>query len=199
MTILILGGGINRDGTLPKFVKKRLEKAWGIFKTKKDSKILVSGKYSFLFPKDKLPKKTEAEAMRDYLLKLGVPKEKIYLEKKSKDTIGNAYYTKKLYFIPKKEKEAIIVTSDFHLKRVKFIFKKIFGPKYKLKFVGVPSSIRKKAKILKRQKELLERAKEILAPMKTGNHNFLKYKLYKLKYYKEKRKPWVIEFVSEGK
>lgn len=201
MTIVILGGGITKEGKLPENAKKKLRKAWQIFKKQKKAKILVCGKYSFLYPKNKIPKITEAEAMRDYLLKLGVPRQSIYLEKKSKDTIGNAYYAKKLFFIPKKEKKAIVVTSDFHLERVKFIFKKIFGKNYQLKFVTVPSPSRnkKREKIAKRQKMLLEKTKEILSKMEPGDHNFLKGKLYKIKYYKEKRPPWVIKFVTQGK
>ncbi len=201
MTIVILGGGIAQNGQLPEHVKKRLKMAWQVLKKNKDAKILVCGKYSFLYPKNKLPKKTESQAMRDYLLEMGIPKKNIYLENKSKDSIGNAYYAKKLYFIPKKEGRGIIITSEFHLARVKFIFKKIFGNNYKFKFIGVPFSLKNKRgkKIIERQKELLEKIKEILNKMELGDHNFLRGKLYKLKYYRKKRPPWVIEFVTKGK
>lgn len=201
MTIVILGGGISKDGRLPERVKNRLKKTWQIFKKDKKIKILVCGKYSFLYPKNKAPKKTEAKAMQDYLLNLGVPKKNIYLEEKSKDTIGNAYYAKKLYFIPKKEREALIITSNFHLKRVRFIFQKIFGKHYQFKFISPSSSLKnqEKGRVIKRQKELLWKTKEILTRMKPGNHNFLRGKLYKIKYYKEKRPSWVIKFVTQGK
>jgi len=201
MTIVVLGGGINQKGEISPQVKKRLKKVKELFEKQKNAKILLCGKYSFLYPRDKTPPITEAEAMRNYLLKLGVPKESIFLETKSKDTIGNAYYAKKLYFIPKKEKQAIVVTSEFHLERVKYIFKKIFGKNYKLKFVAVPSPFKgeKRQKIIKRQKELLKKTKEILDKMEPGNHNFLKGKLYKTKYYREKRPAWVIEFTTEGR
>lgn len=201
MTIVILGGGISKDGRLPERVKNRLKKAWQIFKKDKKIKILVCGKYSFLYPKNKAPKKTEDKAMQDYLLNLGVPKKNIYLEEKSKDTIGNAYYAKKLYFIPKKEREALIITSNFHLERVRFIFQKMFGKYYQFKFISPSFSLKnhEKARVIKRQKELLWKTKEILTRMKPGNHNFLRGKLYKIKYYKEKRPSWVIKFVTQGK
>jgi len=201
MTIVVLGGGISQNCLIPPRVKKRLKIAANLLRKKKGDKILVCGKYSFLYPKEKLPKTTEAEAMRDYLIELGVPKERIFLEKKSKDTIGNAYYAKILYFLPKKEKKAIIITSEFHLERVKFIFQRIFGKNYQLKFIGAPSSLPKsqRKKVKERQKILLEKTKKILEKMQPGDHNFLKGKLYKLKYYKEKRPPWVIKFVTEGK
>ena len=201
MTIVILGGGISKEGKLPKRTKIVLNKACEISKKYKDPTFLVCGRYSFLYPKDKLPKTTESRAMKEYLSQFGVPKRKIYIENKSKDTIGNAYYAKKLYFLPRKERKGVIVTSEFRLERVKFIFKKIFGKNYQLKFVTVPSSSRnkKRGKITERQKMLLKKTKEILNKMKPGDHNFLRGKLYKLKYYKEKRPDWVIKFTTEGK
>lgn len=199
MTIVVLGGGIDRRGKLPNHVITRLKKAAEIFKKEKNVSILVCGKYSFLYSKKDLPAKTEAEAAKEYLLTLGIPEKKIYLENKSKDTIGNAYYAKKNYFIPKKEKRALIITSDFHLKRARFIFKKIFGKSYKIVFVATPSVIKEKEKVKKRQKELLEKTKKMLAPMKLGDHNYLRGKLYKIKFYREQRSDWVKKFVAQGK
>ena len=80
MTIVVLGGGITKKNNLPEYVKGRLEKSWQVFKKNKEAKILVCGKYSFLLSREKAPEKTEAELMRNYLLKLGVPKESIFLE-----------------------------------------------------------------------------------------------------------------------
>lgn len=199
MTIVVLGGGIDRHGRLPRHVIARLAKAVEIFKKEKDAKILTCGKYSFLYSKDEIPKKTESQAAKEYLIAHGIPKTKIYMENKSKDTIGNAYYAKKFYFIPRKEKEAFIVTSDYHLERAKFIFKKIFGKGYKLKFIATPSVLPEKMKIIKRQEELLKKTKNILVSMKSGNHNFLKNKLYKIKFYREQRSSWVKKFVAQGK
>ena len=148
-----------------------------------------------------LPPITEAQAMKDYLIKKGILKKNIFLENKSKDTISNAYYSKKIYFIPKKEKEAKIITSEFHLPRVKYIFKKVFGKDYKFQYIAISSNLNKKSagKVQQRQKELLKKTKEILEKMKGGDHNFLKNKFYKLKYYREKRPDWVIDFVTQGK
>jgi len=201
MAIVILGGGITKNGKLPKEVKKRVEKAYQIFKKNPQSNILACGKYSFLYPQKKLPQKTEAEAIKEYLLELGVPEKKIYLEKKSKDTIGNAYYAKKLYFIPQKDREIWVVSSDFHLERVKFVFEKIFGSKYELRLYPVLSLFKNKEeknRIIQRQKHLFLETKSMLSKMKQGDHDFLKGKLYKTKYYKEERPDWVIKFAAKG-
>lgn len=202
MLIVILGGGISLSGKLPQHVYQRLDKAIEIYQKSKTAKIVVSGRYSFLFNQlKKYPPTTEAEKMAQYLLKKDIPKNKILLEKKSKDTLGNAYYLKKDIFLSHQEKEAIIITSYFHLKRVKYIFNKVFGPSYKFQYIGVKENLppEKMRKVLLRQKQLLFTIKQILSPMKPGNHLTLKGKLYKLKYYREKRPKWVIDFVAKGK
>ena len=144
MTILVLGGGITKQGILPAHVKARLKLAVEILKKHPRAKILLSGKYSFLYPKKSLPLKTEARAMKDYLVKLGVPGKNIYLEEKSKDTISNAYFAKKLYFLPQREKKAVIITSEFHLPRTRYIFKKVFGRRYSFRYVVTSSHLKDK-------------------------------------------------------
>jgi uncharacterized SAM-binding protein YcdF (DUF218 family) len=162
--------------------------------------ILVSGEYSFLY-EDKKPPFTEAFEMEKYLLEKGVSKEAIFKEEQSKDTVGNAYYSKKYIFIPKKEKEIIIITSDFQVERVKYIFGKILGPDYKFKIIGIKSSLPdgEREAVWQRQKDLLLKTRELLSNMKDGDHDFLKDRIYKLKFYREKRPAWVKNFVAKGK
>jgi len=202
MTILILGGGISSNGKIPDQVKERLQKAKEIFEeSKQKPNILLCGKYSLLYPQDKLPPVTEAKAMKKHLLLLGIPEEKIFLEEKSQDTISNAYYTKKEYFIPHQEKEAVVVTSTYHFQRVRYIFKVVFGPDYKIEFVSTPSPFKgeEAKKIEERQKEVLEETKKIMEGMKPGDHEFLKDIFFNIDFYTKKRPTWVIKKVTEGK
>lgn len=199
MFIVVLGGGIDLRGNIPNYVYTRLDKAIKLYKELGLS-ILVSGKYSFLYSSSK-PPITEASKMFQYLVAKGVPEKNIIKEEFSKDTVGNAYYVKKYIFLPKRENKAIIVTSDFQIPRVEYIFNKIFGSDYKLKFVSVKSflSRQEKKKVFQRQKELLLKTKAFLSKMKDGDHNFLYNRIYKLKYYREKRPAWVKNFVAKGK
>jgi uncharacterized SAM-binding protein YcdF (DUF218 family) len=87
------------------------------------------------------PPITEAKAMRDYAVKLEVPKDKILLEEQSNDTIGNAYFTKVDFLKPNNWKILVVVTSEFHMKRTKYIFKKVLGPEYNVEFVEAPSKL----------------------------------------------------------
>jgi len=94
----------------------------------------------------------------------------------------------------------VVVTSDFQEGRVRYLFKKIFGNKYEINYVFTPSflSSKNKKEVFGRQKELLLKIKNIMSKMKDGNHDFLKNKLYKIKFYKEQRPEWVKNFVSKG-
>ncbi len=199
MIIVVLGGGIDLQGNIPSYAYSRLDEAIKLNKNL-DCRILVSGGYSFLYEKVK-PPFTEAHKMEQYLLEKGIPQNKILKEELSKDTIGNAYYCKKYTFIPNKEKEVIIITSDFQVERVKYIFNKIFGSEYKIKIIGIQSSLPEieKEAVWQRQKDLLLKTQALLSNMKEGDHNFLKDRIYKFKFYKEKRPDWVKNFVAKGK
>lgn len=165
-----------------------------------DIRIALSGKYSFLYY-DQKPPITEARKMSEYLVKNNIPKRNILLETRSKDSIGNAYYLKKNVFIPRDEDKAVIITSTYHIERVRFIISKIFGHNYQFEFHPVKEKFtaEEEKQIIKRQKELLLKTKEILANMKDGDHNYLKWKLYHIKFYKEKRPNWIVDFASKGK
>jgi len=200
MFIVVLGGGIDLTGHLPNHVYQRLNKTLEIFQKHPQAKIVTTGKYSFLY-KDQFPPVTEAEKMAKYLYQKGVDKGSILLEKHSKDSLGNAYHLKTDIFIPHQELNGIIITSHFHLERIKCIFEKVFGPKYRFEYLGVQERLSKieEEKVVQRQKDLLEKTKGILADMKIGDHDFLRGKLYKIKYYREKRPLWVTNFVAKGK
>lgn len=163
-------------------------------------KIVLTGKYSFLYGVNK-PPTTEAEKMAQYLLSKNIPKKDFFMEKNSQDSISNAYYLKKNIFIPKNESQAVIITSHFHLERVKYIFQKILGPDYKLEFIGLQEHLpqEEEKKVLQRQKELLLKTRLLLAKMKDGDHQFLAGKFYRIKYYREERPAWVKNFVAQGK
>ncbi len=135
--IMILGGGISQDGTLKQTTINRLEKGLELFNQEVAENIILSGKYSSDL--DYTPVTTEARAMARYLEEKGVPADKIYLEEESKDTIGNAYFTKIKILEPKNWRNIVVVTSDFHIPRAKYIFRKVLGDGYKVTFVGAPT------------------------------------------------------------
>lgn len=140
--IVVLGGGIKVDGSLPNVVKYRVRKGVELYKKNIAPRIVMSGRYSFL-SKTRFST-TEAEAMKDYAIFLGVKACDVFVERESQDTISNAYLTKVKFIHPNKWNDFVVVTSDFHVKRTKYIFKKVFGDGYSFRVVGAPTGYSKK-------------------------------------------------------
>lgn len=66
---------------------------------------------------------SNAEAMKNIAVSLGVPDEDVWIEEKSKTTVENAKFTSE--FIKKQEyKSIILVTSPYHQRRTYELFKK---------------------------------------------------------------------------
>lgn len=120
--IIVLGGGINNDGSLYARAKFRVEKAVELFKQGRARTLLFSGRYTYIRKKEL--DTTEAEAMAAYARGLGIPKKAIMVEKESMDTLGNLFYCNKI-IKNKRWKSVIIVTSDYHVARVRFLAKRI--------------------------------------------------------------------------
>ncbi|WP_413306540.1 YdcF family protein [Bacillus sp. 1P10SD] len=79
---------------------------------------------------------TAAQLMKNHARQLGVPEEAIILEDRADSTYENAEFTKQIiksYPIH----SAIVVSSNFHMKRVKMIFDRDFqGSQIKLYYTG---------------------------------------------------------------
>lgn len=195
MVIIVLGGGIRPDGSLPELVYPRLEAAYALHK-KTGASIITSGRYSYLWEKP-FPKSTESAAMRRVLIKMGVPAKKIKAEQRSKDTISNAYYLKKMV----RDSNLTVITSNFHIQRTRFIFKKIFGQKFTVRLVAVeqPLSKAKEKQVVARQAELLKKTRAWLSAMKDGDHRFLDGAFFSAPYFQADRPAWVKSFVAKGK
>jgi len=167
--MIILGGGIDKQGTISRVTKERLD----IFLKKKnkfsDIPILLSGRWSGL-KRDK-PKITEAQAMKKYLLTKGINPARIYLEMKSLDTVGNAIFSKEIVRKHKNWRYILLVTSDWHMKRALWIFQKVFGSPHYIYVLSAISQERDRKKRKLYEDYLLAVAKTILSkarPTKQG-------------------------------
>ena len=119
--VIILGEKLNRDGSISSILKHRLDKFINM-RNKRKYNIIVSG--------GKVEKKahhTEAYKMKKYLINIGnISKDKIITENKSQNTIENALFLKKIISKYSNIKSITIITSKFHIKRVKYIFNYYF-------------------------------------------------------------------------
>lgn len=130
--ILVIGAGITKYGELTQIGRSRVEKAVSSYKSNISSRILFSGRHSHRL--NFIPPRTEAQAMREYALNLGVKPEHAYIEETSMDTLGNAYFSKQ-FFLRYNWKNILIVTSNFHLARTQYLFRKVYGREFNFEIV----------------------------------------------------------------
>lgn len=167
--IIILSGGITKEGFLPDIPKFRANKGFELFNSGVADNIIISERYGFSL--DYVPPTTEARAIKDYLVSLGVCEKNIFLEEKATDTIGNAYYTEQI-LLDKNWKNIIVVTSDFHSKRTKYIFSKVFGKDiFSVSYENAPSNLSTEQyqKKVTFEEKLLVVTKKLLDKIEDGN------------------------------
>ena len=106
---IVLGASVYPNGTPSPWLRYRLEVAAGLYESGRVDAILVSGDNG-------RTTYDEPSAMRDYLVKIGVPSEAVALDYAGFDTYGTCVRATKIFGID----EAIIVTQDFHEPRAVF-------------------------------------------------------------------------------
>jgi hypothetical protein len=130
--IVVLGTSVNEDGSLPLHARQRVERAVITFALGVAPRIIFSGQCGLSIADP--PSCSEARAMADYAISLGISKEVILLEEQSRDTIGNAYFVHRRHLAPNGWTSIRVVTSDFHVPRTTWVFEKILGPRYDVSF-----------------------------------------------------------------
>ncbi len=116
--MIILGAGLN-GYQVSERLKLRLDKALEALELNQEIIVIVSGGQG----SDELI--SEAEAMKRYLIEAGIDEKRIISEDKSTSTYENFLYSKAKIDKLEPSKNVMIVTSDFHVFRSKFIAKKI--------------------------------------------------------------------------
>lgn len=169
--IIILGGGVGKKGNVLTSTKERLDeflKHQNFY----NLPVILSGRWSGALKY--APKITEAQAMKNYLAAKGVNPKRLLQEEQSLDTISNAVFSKKI--IQKHSwKNILLLTSEGHIKRAVWIFRKIFGSDYKINPLPAKSKI-KNSKRLVYEKYLLAMTKRILKNNKlTAPRELLKF------------------------
>lgn len=137
--IIVLGGGIEPDGSLPRVAQARVDRAVELFENGVAPYMIFSGRCGLGERGD--PAVTEAAAMARHARERGIPEEALLLEEESKDTLGNAYFTWARYLEPNDWASVRIVTSDYHMSRAFWVFQKILGTGYDFSMVGAPSGL----------------------------------------------------------
>lgn len=161
--ILVPGGGLLPDGSLPPWTVSRLEAA---LERKTTEPILTLSAGSPHKPGNRI---TEARAAAQYLLGRGVSALDLLEENLSFDTIGNALFARLLHTSPRGYRRLHIVTSAFHLERTQVTFDWVFHAEaadtgYHLSYQATPdhglSSAALAARQAKEQAAIAARAPE---------------------------------------
>lgn len=118
--VIVLGAGL-KEGELSLELQYRLDKSLKYLEDNPSSQALVSGGQGVH------EKTTEAYAMKRYLLAQGIAEERIITEDKSTSTYENFLYSKEVLeeLAGKKEIRILIITSEFHMFRSKFLAKRV--------------------------------------------------------------------------
>lgn len=107
---LVLGAGLNRDGTPGVVLRDRVDTAAELYFSGKVDKLLMSGDNTSPFY-------NEPGAMQSYALSLGVPADDIVLDYAGRRTYDSCYRARAIFGLQK----LVVVTQAFHLPRALFL------------------------------------------------------------------------------
>ena len=145
--ILILGAGLNWDGSPSPMLKDRLDTGISLYNKGVAPKILLSGDHGKKYY-------DEIKSMKNYCLEHGVPFEDIFLDHAGFSTYESIIRAQKVFEVER----LIIVTQEYHLFRALYTAKKTGLDVY-----GVSASLREySGQELRDQREFFARNKDFL-------------------------------------
>lgn len=148
LALIVPGGGLQGNGSLPRHTKVRLDKAIELFSVYKSSNpVIVALSAGTTHKPNPVDNNNfpiyESSAAIKYLLSHGISPNLLLEEKLSLDTIGNvmyicqidrypyffvqAYFLRTLHTEPSDIRNLIVITNDWHVDRVQAIFDTVFG------------------------------------------------------------------------
>ena len=111
-----------------------------------------------------------SKSMANYLVnKLNVPKEQILSDVLSRDTVGDAFFSRYNFEKIFLNKKIIIITSDYHENRAHSIFKFIYGENYKIHFNVIETDLKKSKQ--KNETDSLDKFNKTFNGVKSGDMN----------------------------
>jgi uncharacterized SAM-binding protein YcdF (DUF218 family) len=134
--VIVLANEMDANGVLNEESIARVKKAVEVYKKCNVSYLVTCG---WAYRSDS--KIRIGDALKNYaVINCGIFPENVLVEGFSRDTVGDAFFTKKNLILPFSWKQICIVTSDYHVARTEKIFKFIFGGKYTVNVQGAKST-----------------------------------------------------------
>lgn len=124
------------DGSLGAETRARVDKGCQIFLSENVEKILLMG---WDYRDDSAI--CISDAMNSYLRdSYQIDASCVLIDRQSRDTVGDAVFSKIKFAHLAERKSCCIVTSDYHEHRVKIIFDFVYGNDWQVDVIGVPTS-----------------------------------------------------------
>lgn len=127
--IAIVLGGFTRTGLyrvddryVASAANPRLTTAIELYRLQKVKKILITSGDGAIFRRIDEP---EADIVKTYLLRIGIPEQDIIIENQSKNTRENAVFTKKILDAQAPNSNCLLITSGSHMPRSVRCFEKV--------------------------------------------------------------------------
>jgi uncharacterized SAM-binding protein YcdF (DUF218 family) len=160
--IVVLANEMNSNGKLNDESLLRLNYSTKQFFKKRSSKIISCG-WDYRNDSDLVI----AEVFKKNFLKKGIPKNQILTENNSRDTVGDAFFTKTNIVKKKNWNKLLVVTSLYHVERTKIIFDFIYGSNYSITVEASDDII--SDDLIKREEKSTRSFKLTFKNVETGN------------------------------
>jgi uncharacterized SAM-binding protein YcdF (DUF218 family) len=120
---VVLGGGFAANSEPSASTAARARAATHLSQKRPSLAVIASGSHG----DGPAPAKSEAAVIVDLMVAAGVPRERLFLEDRSRDTIGNAVEVAARYLARIEPRPIYLVTSPFHLERALVVFRNVLG------------------------------------------------------------------------
>ncbi len=156
--VIVLGAGLNPDGSFSDLNKVRLEKAAELYSNRTTKAIIVCGSHSYKAVDT--TEMSEAQAYAEFLYGIGVPKDGVYLEAESMESLGNLLFAKMHIIMEHDWRKLLVIPTVKHsTERIEYLLKKIFGAGYEYEILRVgenkePENVQREAKALNITKDI---------------------------------------------
>src|ERR1700694_4462142 len=118
---VVLGGGMSANGEPSASTTARSRAAAHLAQKRPSLAIITSGSHG----EGPAPAKNRAAVMADLIEGAAVPRARLFLEERSRDTIGNAVEVAARYLARIEPSPIYLVTSPFHLERALVVFRNV--------------------------------------------------------------------------
>lgn len=135
--LIVLGATNDAQGHLSPFAVARVKRARRFLAAHSDCGLILTGGHGAHFNVSSDP---HAHYLAAYLLERGLEQRRILALAPSRHTVEDATLSKAVVDKHRFTK-VTIVTSRFHLRRARLIFRRVFGPGYALSFVGTRAPV----------------------------------------------------------